>query len=298
MFASNPGHTRSRLRRKDEAASKDACHAPTALEREAGFVTVVVFFTFLRDSSQSRWQLLAAFPRSSAPPLCEHAAPPGSKLPTSPSTRTLQPIVILPFSAQYRCSWLHGRNSWHCSSIAVLSQATPRCVSPRNCRGSVWASNGPPPTFSLLARCGGIVGVSFWGIVFVASFFWKAALFDNCLTSALRSFREALERVKRSPAVCLRPKKGDLPNSKRARQRDILRIHSCRLGFRLWLLHPPALALSSFFRSFFTRRASSLKDHAQMHAFFKRARSISSSIAQASLTKRRTAVTPLLNFLD
>ena len=30
MFASHPGHTCSRLGRKDEAASKDACHAPAA----------------------------------------------------------------------------------------------------------------------------------------------------------------------------------------------------------------------------------------------------------------------------
>ena len=30
LFASHPGHTCSRLGRKDEAASKDACHAPAA----------------------------------------------------------------------------------------------------------------------------------------------------------------------------------------------------------------------------------------------------------------------------
>ena len=44
LFASNPGHTCSRLRRKDEAASKDACHAPAAppaLEPRGGLLHLV-----------------------------------------------------------------------------------------------------------------------------------------------------------------------------------------------------------------------------------------------------------------
>ena len=128
--------------------------------REAGFVTVVVFFTFLR--ALFAITLAIAFPRSSAQPLeprqlslCEHAAPPGSKLPTSPSTRTAQPVIIIPLSAQYRCFHLHSREV-ALSSIAVLSQDTPKCL-----LVTARVAFGPPPTFSLLAHCGGIVGVSF-----------------------------------------------------------------------------------------------------------------------------------------
>ena len=116
-------------------------------------------------------------------------------------------------------------------------------------------SSGPPPTFSILAHCGGIVGVSFWGIVLAAVFFLEAALFHSCLTSALRSLREALERAKCSPAVCLRPKKNVTSQApcgpaKRARQRDILRMHSCRLDFRLWSLHPQLSRFLAFFVAF------------------------------------------------
>ena len=106
------------------------------------------------------------------------------------STRTPQPVVILPVLAQHRrfvaarlqgCLAIPGITILALSSIAVLSQATPKCVSPRNCRGSALVSSGPPPTFSILAHCGGIVGVSFWGIVLVVVFFWKR----RCLTTVL-----------------------------------------------------------------------------------------------------------------
>ena len=144
------------------------------------------------------------------------------------STRTPQPIVILPVLAQHRrfvaarlqgCLAIPGITILALSSIAALSQATPKCVSPRNCSGSALVSSGPPPTFSILAHCGGIVGVSFWGIVLVVVFFLEAALFDNCLTSALRILREALESAKCNPAVCLRPKKGNLPSTLRGQQK-------------------------------------------------------------------------------
>ena len=107
------------------------------------------------------------------------------------------------------------------------------------------------------------------------SFLWKAALFDNCLPSALRSLREALERAKCSPAVCLRPKKGELQNTLLGQQEGKTAGHpqNTKLPSRFpsMVAPSPALPLSSFLRSFFTRRASSLKDHAQMHAFFERA---------------------------
>ena len=101
------------------------------------------------------------------------------------STRTPQPIVILLVSAQHRrfvaarlrgCLAIPGITILALSSIAVLSQATPKFVSPRKCRGSALVSSGPPPTFSVLANCGGIVGVSFWGIVLVVGFFGSGAV--------------------------------------------------------------------------------------------------------------------------
>ena len=64
--------------------------------REAGFLTAVVFFTFSR--ALFAITLTITVPRCSAQPLeprqlslCEHAAPPGSKLSTSPQHALLNP---------------------------------------------------------------------------------------------------------------------------------------------------------------------------------------------------------------
>ena len=236
MLRSNPGPTCSRLGREDEAASKDACHTPTAppaleprgwLPHRGGLLHLLA--GTVRDHPDNCFSALfgSAFGAEAALSM-RACCPSWVKAFHFSSTRTPQPIVILLVSAQHRrfvaarlqgCLAIPGITILALSSIAVLSQATPKCVSPRKCRGSALVSSGPPPTFSILANCGGIVGVSFWGIVLVVGFFLEAALFDNCLTSALRSLREALERAKCSPAVCLRPKKGTLPSTLRGQQK-------------------------------------------------------------------------------
>ena len=217
MFASNPGHTCSRLRRKDEAESKDAFHAPKtppALEprgrlRHRGGLLNLLAGTLCNHLACGVSALFgSAFG-------AEAALSMRARCPTSPSTRA----PILPLSAQYRCFRLHGRETaWQFLALQFFRKPPPNVCLLVTAGVAFGCQMGHPlhlASWPLAGVSSGYrFGVSFWWPVV----FWKAALFDNCLTSALRSLREALERAKCSPAVCLRPKKGDLSNIRLGQQ--------------------------------------------------------------------------------
>ena len=110
LFASHPGHTCSRLGRKDEAASKDACHAPAAppaleprgwLPHRGGLLHLLA--GTLRDHLDNCFSALfgSAFGAEAAPSM-RACCPSWVKAFHFSSTRTPQPIVILPASAQRR----------------------------------------------------------------------------------------------------------------------------------------------------------------------------------------------------
>ena len=156
--------------------------------REAGFLIAVVFFTFSR--ALFAITLTIAFPRCSAQPLeprqlslCEHAAPPGSKISTSPQHALLNPSYrdsscVSPAPPVCGCTAarLPG-NSWHynpCSPALQFFHKPPPNVCLLVTAGvALWCQVGHPRH---LASCpiagvssGYRFGVSFWWSVFSRS---------------------------------------------------------------------------------------------------------------------------------